>query len=94
MKTGTGEDEIEKRSCRGEQKKQEGVISQQARSGVSEGPSYEEIQAYEIHGDPANTSPPDISPSVHALQDLIRVFRRVPGVESESVKTGTKDVVF
>jgi hypothetical protein len=32
--------------------------------------------------DPANTNPPDISPSVHAplptsLQDLIRVFRRV-----------------
>ena len=56
----------------GEQKKQEGVISEQARSGVSEGPSYEEIQkrAYEIHVERGGRHGPDLEDWLEAGREL------------------------
>jgi Protein of unknown function (DUF2934) len=56
----------------GEQKKQEGVISEQARSGVSEGPSYEEIQkrAYEIHVERGGRHGSDLEDWLEAVREL------------------------
>jgi DUF2934 family protein len=56
----------------GEQKKQEGVISEQARSGVSEGPSYEEIQkrGYEIHVERGGRHGSDLEDWLEAGREL------------------------
>jgi hypothetical protein len=70
---GVGEvTEFEKRSCRGRTEETRSLISEQARSGVSEGPSYEEIQkrGYEIHVERGGRHGSDLEDWLEAGREL------------------------